>query len=1112
PYANLRIGGLFAAADGTHLECIRRKGRTNTLRGADDVRVCDESRLLQLLGGMDEKTYTQRFGIDYPELRRGGEAIVQGSGDLGEILFAAGAGVADIRAIQKQIDADADALFTPRGTTRRIGQSLSELDRIRKEIRDAQASTAQWDEQDRELRKAEKRQREIDGELTQKRIERNRLDRIGQSLPLISRLRLLREAWAGVATARLLPESFEADRRELLTTLSTAIRDESRARQEIERLESELRSVNVPTGLLEHRLAVSTVSTEFGSYQKAAKDRPGLIADRDAALKNAEERCRELSQPTTLEEAASLCLPRGQRRRIQELAGDCKALIEMQSSHEAALQELDRKIRQTEDALAGCPQRQDLSELDRTVRQVQKSGDLDAQLSDDRAEIERLREQARVARARLTLYDGTLEDLETLPLPSVETIDRFENDLAEADRELRRCQEKVEELSSRRQNLQSRLEALCLAGEVPTEAELAAVRRQRNTGWELVLQVWQEGLSNDAPAVIAFVDELAPGGDLKTGFRASLDRADSIADRLRREADRVVERAKLTADLQHAEHHLQAFLDGRGEALKHREELGTAWKSQWSPARIDPLTPREMRSWRTQQQALVGLATEMREREADLQRLITRRDAFRSDLHQCLEALGRPASGEPSSLSQTLDDCQEIAGKIRLENQTRERLEQEQDKLRGQRPSAEREADEARERLDAWRAQWADAVTVLGLGREATPTEANTVIETIDELLQLLDEAAKLEVRIRGIDEDADQFQKSVRNLLEQVAPDLLDTLAQSVNQSVDDLVDRLNRAMKDQTKVDGWQEQLQGLRTSRRDATARREESQQALDALCTQAGCQSPEELPHAEEKSTSRRQIESDLQGIEERLHELASGMPLEEWITAAEKVDADRIQVDLAGIDEAIHALEEEKKGVSESIGEHRTKLELMNGGGRAAEAQIQAECLLASIRRDAEDYIRKRLASTVLTRAIDRFRESSQGPVLTRAAELFSMLTRGSFSGLRADSDDGDKLVLVGVRPGGQTVTVAGMSDGTCDQIYLSLRIALLESSLNGREPLPFIVDDVLIKFDNERTAAALKVLSQLSQTTQVILFTHHEHLVQIAQDTLADDEWHVVRL
>ena len=70
-----------------------------------------------------------------------------------------------------------------------------------------------------------------------------------------------------------------------------------------------------------------------------------------------------------------------------------------------------------------------------------------------------------------------------------------------------------------------------------------------------------------------------------------------------------------------------------------------------------------------------------------------------------------------------------------------------------------------------------------------------------------------------------------------------------------------------------------------------------------------------------------------------------------------------------------------------------------------------------------------------------------------------------------------------------------MSDGTCDQLYLALRLALLESYLSDHEPIPFIVDDILIQFDDDRAVASLKALAELSKNTQVIFFTHHEHLV-----------------
>ena len=110
-------------------------------------------------------------------------------------------------------------------------------------------------------------------------------------------------------------------------------------------------------------------------------------------------------------------------------------------------------------------------------------------------------------------------------------------------------------------------------------------------------------------------------------------------------------------------------------------------------------------------------------------------------------------------------------------------------------------------------------------------------------------------------------------------------------------------------------------------------------------------------------------------------------------------------------------------------------------------------------------------------------------------------------GLRVDVNDQGKPMLVGVRPGKKEwVSVQeGMSDGTRDQLYLALRPASLETYLRKHDPVPFIVDDLLINFDDDRAAAALKALAQLSERTQVLFFTHHQHLVDLATNTLDDD-------
>jgi uncharacterized protein YhaN len=106
---------------------------------------------------------------------------------------------------------------------------------------------------------------------------------------------------------------------------------------------------------------------------------------------------------------------------------------------------------------------------------------------------------------------------------------------------------------------------------------------------------------------------------------------------------------------------------------------------------------------------------------------------------------------------------------------------------------------------------------------------------------------------------------------------------------------------------------------------------------------------------------------------------------------------------------------------------------------------------------------------------------------------------GSFAGLRADIDDADRPVLIGVRQSGLLVKVEGMSSGTRDQLYLALRLASLELRSRTMEPLPFIVDDILINFDEERAKATLDAFAVMVDRTQIIMFTHQARIAELAR-------------
>ncbi len=64
---------------------------------------------------------------------------------------------------------------------------------------------------------------------------------------------------------------------------------------------------------------------------------------------------------------------------------------------------------------------------------------------------------------------------------------------------------------------------------------------------------------------------------------------------------------------------------------------------------------------------------------------------------------------------------------------------------------------------------------------------------------------------------------------------------------------------------------------------------------------------------------------------------------------------------------------------------------------------------------------------------------------------------------------------------------------------------------NGPMP-PFIIDDVLVHFDDDRSLAALQALIDLSQQTQIIFFTHHYHLSRLIKKYIDTDAIHIHHL
>ncbi|MEQ8663290.1 MAG: hypothetical protein RLW62_20945, partial [Gammaproteobacteria bacterium] len=147
----------------------------------------------------------------------------------------------------------------------------------------------------------------------------------------------------------------------------------------------------------------------------------------------------------------------------------------------------------------------------------------------------------------------------------------------------------------------------------------------------------------------------------------------------------------------------------------------------------------------------------------------------------------------------------------------------------------------------------------------------------------------------------------------------------------------------------------------------------------------------------------------------------------------------------------------------------------------------------------------------LAAALVRYRERAQGPMLAAASAYFALITDARYARLVTDEAAGTP-VLRALRADGTGIGLDAMSEGTADQLYLALRLAALELRRAAHPAMPLVLDDVLVTADDRRAARIFQALARFAAGGQVMLFTHHAHLVDVARAALADGALAVHRL
>jgi uncharacterized protein YhaN len=1099
---NLRVGGRLRGQDGDELLCFRKKGRKNTLLDGND-KALPEDHLARLLGTVDERLFERLFGIDHESLVAGGQALLAERGREAEALFGTGLGSVDLHAVLKQLDQEAGDLFLPHGK-RQINLQLSQLADLERRQREASLSARQWDEARKSVSQVRQRLLGTDADLAQATRQRSRLERIRRTLPNLARRAQLLEQLTGLGETPTLSEDFGRRREAACTQRTLALASQAGARSRLADIQGKAASLTLREDLLAAAAVIDALLEHLGSHRKAAQDRARLVPERAALEAQSAALLAQARPDLTLADAPGLRPLLNHRRRATELGGRREALAAAVAQARAKFADTARRRAGVCDALATLPASQPLEGLRRAVDEARRAGDLDRAIADALARMQRHGDDCQRDLAALGLWTQDLAALRQAALPSAETLERFINDFKDLD-DVRQALDKArtEALTERRQ-IEESLRALQLAGAVPSEGDLEQARATRDRNWRLLRRRWLESRAD--------VQRDGAEAALPEVFERAISTADEVADRLRRETQRVHEQATAQARLESRDQRLAEIARAMATGIEQHDALQQAWRSLWSSCGIAPLPPREMRQWLAKSTRLRDLAGQGDDLLAGVAQLRQTRQTHALALISALNAL---VTGTLSSWSEwkTPDADVAVAGEQslnRLLNQAEAQLtalmETEHRRALLEKNLAELQESEQRLELEvrtcvdeeaSWSRAWATLMAELGLARDASPGDASDHLKTLDDCLQHVQEAARLAARIGGIDSDALEFQQQARTLLSRLAPELME---RPVEESVPQLHRQLVKQREDRSRLDELLKQSVRAEEEIQQTDVMLQTTAAILADLCLQAGCDAPDQLATVERSALTQRDLWRQLQDVESALMNAGDGLGIDALLEEAGSVDRDAVLAELTALETR---LEVELRPWQARLLEEKLHAEqqfaTMVGNDVAAALAEDTQHALSTLRSQAERYVRVKLAARILRETIERFRREHRDPILARASGYFARLTCNAFQSIETDFDDSETPVLVGLRATGERLRVEGMSTGTRDQLYLALRLANLDHRLTTAAPLPFIVDDILIQFDDARVQATLGALTEFSARTQVILFTHHQRVIEQAR-------------
>lgn len=1130
----LRVGGRLAEPESEIvLECIRRKGNKDTLLGSDNKTKIPSKSLDAMLQGIDKESFKQQFGISHQQLVEGGILILEGKGDLSEILFSAGAGLGRLQSIRQKIAEQCKAIYSDRkSSSPGLNQLLDEWESLRTKLKEQTLLPATYNAMRADLARANAKAMSCATELSSARRKIEKLRSFQQAADLFTRRRWLVDKLEPLKNVTQLAAGFTETRRDLQSEFAVAEQQVNSLKNTCDAIDKQLAEIKVDDTWLSQEAVIERLSRSITQYEQSAV----AIGEKQSKLAAVRGRMSELTRSIGVIQQDDLfeteALTSTARAALVLLANQYSGVVQRVSDADEKLKAAMANARKLKGELKGITRPESPSLLEDALRAVGQPQSLLAAQAKAIAMVDTARENANTKLHQLVGFDGTLEQAVALVLPPRTTLTVAATAIESARLALTSIENSIRQSIERRNQLVTQIEEHSTQSKLPDSTRLETLRVEQEQSLSQLLDASSQGVVFPIKQAIDLRDQVL-----------ELDR---IHELRHEHHDHVLRRERDDRELQKLSEELAKQQAEREVSCAHLETTTEQWKRLWAEIGVIAGDAEEMRAWCLTHQELVAAAAELSQRCTEMELATSAVDHAVSTLQASIRVSVAKVERSPvkvaevrdSLLFDDLDDddepeqddwltdeqslaslfahasklCRELAVRCQAYESLTNRFETASEEL----TAAQVAYDTANEKMSVWQQDWSHATEPLKSLGAVTPASIDLLLKSVEEIARLRQDSVSIEEECQRLLTHQEKFRAATLAVVKQCAPQWLEGEKASDGVGlITQMLHNVKKQRENQKKRDLLLGQRDQAEESLREYADQYKQVEAQLLSLCKEANCESIDSLAACEMNSDERRGLTEKLTDIESSLMVLSRGESIESFEAEATTANKDSVSIDdeIETVTRAIEALEVEQAETQQCVGRLNAESKKMDGSDQGAELLQQQQSLLAKIRREADQYAKLVVAQDVLAKAIENYRRQNEGTVLAKAGKYFSRMTCEQYESLQVEFEANDKPKLFAIKSDDKSLVPADrLSDGTADALYLAMRIASLDVHLHKNHPIPLIIDDCLIQFDDKRALAALEILSELSLRTQVIMFTHHEHMVELSESNLKSGHFHLHRL